>query len=29
MNGEFMVRRGNDDFGIESEQTAFEPQKMS
>ena len=26
--GDFMVRRGSDDFGIESEQIAFEVEKL-
>jgi len=26
--GEFMVRRGQDDLGIESEQVAFDPELM-
>jgi hypothetical protein len=28
MQGDFMVRRGADDMGIESEQIAFEPELL-
>lgn len=28
MNGDFYIRRGNDDFGIESEQVAFEVERL-
>ena len=28
MSGDFMVRRGGDDMGIESEQVAFEPELL-
>lgn len=28
MDGDFLITRGNDDFGIESEQTAFEVQQL-
>jgi C1A family cysteine protease len=28
LNGDFMIRRGQDDLGVESEQVAFEPELL-